>query len=242
MDSEKKSRLSFYIQVVIGFVLHALIGDTSLIEKASQDLAAKTSRKKAIITVLFAILIIAVIASAAISLLGVARKNALATQTRANQATLIQDLRLKYMHEGISVQPQFFPIDDQFCVEATVQLLNREHPIMFEDYLEKAAIISFTLSGEQISLPAYYAEPEFLLEDDLRPKNLVILFKDQTNGTNTPAEGRYLLLPIVTPRLLLDFNQAMLMPCTYSGRECLKLLDEHTVRVPVRVGQMMSFK
>lgn len=240
MEAERKSRLIFYFQLVIGIVVYALFNSTSIIEKASADLASRTSRKKALLIVLSALAVLAVMAAIAVALLGTARESSLSQKTGADQALLRQELSVYFLERNVQAEPQFFPIDDQLRMEATLGELAVAPPAaMSPDTLVLATLISFTISGQPISLPAYYASPDYLIGASLAsPPILVVLFKDLTNGAETPEEGRYLLLSGTPGPISLDFNQSRHLPCFYfRDKPCPPLAGEQSISLPIRAGQ-----
>ncbi len=240
MEAERKSRLIFYFQLVIGIVVYALFNSTSTIEKASEDLARQTSRKKALLIVLSALAVLAVIASIAVAMLGTARESSLSQKTGADQALLRQELSVYFLEHNVQAEPQFFPIDDQLRVEATLgELAVVPAEAVLPDTLAPATLISFTISGQSISLPVYYASPDYLMGTSAASRPiLVLLFRDLTNGAETPEEGRYLILPGTPGLISLDFNQSRLLPCFYFGEKpCPPLTSEHFINMSIRAGQ-----
>lgn len=240
MEAERKSQLIFYFQLVIGIVIYALFNSTSLIEKASADLASRTSRKKAILIVLSTLAVLAVMAAIVVALLGTARESSLSQKTGADQALLRQELSVYFLERNVQAEPQFFPIDDQLRIEATLGELAVAPPVaMSPDTLVPATLISFTISGQPISLPVYHALPDYLMGTSVGSQPiLVMFFRDRTNGAETPLEGRYLLLPGTPGPISLDFNQSRLLPCFYfREKPCPSLTDGQSINLPIRAGQ-----
>ncbi|MBL7846220.1 MAG: DUF1684 domain-containing protein [Cyclobacteriaceae bacterium] len=240
MEGERKSRLIFYFQLVVGIVVYALFNSTSIIEKASEDLARSTSRKKALLIVLSALAVLAVLAAIAVALLGSARETSLSQKTGADQAALRQELSVYFLEHNVQGEPQFFPIDDQLRVEATLgELALTPTEAISPDTLVPATRISFTISGPSVSLPVYYTSPDYLMGSSPAPRHvLMVFFKDLTNGTETPEKGRYLLLPATPGPMNLDFNLSRLLPCFYfNEKPCPPLTSEHLINLSIRAGQ-----
>ena len=98
---------------------------------------------------------------------------------------------------------------------------------------ERVGFLHFTLQGQQYSLGAFVpAKTENISE-------LFVPFKDETNGQETYAAGRYLNLePTSTGLYQVDFNYAYNPYCAYNSEyECPYPPPSNQLKVPIRAGE-----
>lgn len=68
--------------------------------------------------------------------------------------------------------------------------------------------------------------------------DLFVHFRDATNGRESYAAGRSLRVPSGRDRVVLDFNYATLLPCSFSRAwNCPLPPAENTLPIPVRAGE-----
>ncbi len=89
------------------------------------------------------------------------------------------------------------------------------------------------LAGQTVRLKA------FRREENAGPDILLVPFRDQTNGAETYAGGRYIELPLPLPRApVIDFNRAMNPLCAYDpSYACPIPPPENRLMLPVRAGE-----
>ena len=112
---------------------------------------------------------------------------------------------------------QYFPVDDNWVVDASFEPYNphRKIPIvnilgMTEDMDAPGALV-FTHAGKAYRLDAVLEDPA--------DKELFILFADGTSGKETYGAGRFMYVPLPSKDGLvrLNFNKAYNPPCAFNA-------------------------
>ena len=106
----------------------------------------------------------------------------------------------------------FYPADRSFSVEGTLVPYDEPRTLMIETVIGMDAEmvskgkVEFVLAGRTHALEA--------LESSER--ELFLIFKDETTGTETYDAGRYLYAPVEGGRVSIDFNTAFNPPCSFT--------------------------
>jgi len=143
----------------------------------------------------------------------------------------------------------FFPIDLQFRVEATLAVTTestffsmKTSSQVLKDY-RIYGMLSFMLKGKEFEVPVY--QSKMLMSVEKYKNYLFFPFTDLTNGNLTYAAGRYIELSIPQQgnKLTLDFNQAYNPYCAYSdGYSCPIVPADNHLDIEVLAGVMESGK
>lgn len=144
---------------------------------------------------------------------------------------------------------EFFPIDLQYRVEATLAVTSESSffPMKTSSQVLKEhriyGMLSFTLKGKTFEVPVY--QSKMLMAVDKYKDYLFFPFTDLTNGTLSYAAGRYieLRIPEHGNKIILDFNQAYNPYCAYSaGYSCPIVPGDNHLDVEVLAGVKDSGK
>ncbi|HLJ73163.1 MAG TPA: DUF1684 domain-containing protein [Thermoanaerobaculia bacterium] len=130
----------------------------------------------------------------------------------------------------------YFPTNPAYRVEARFELYNPPHKItitnvlgMTSDETSPGALV-FTLQGKTFRLDPIWdmSDPE--------PRDLFIIFRDQTSGRETYAAARYLYAkpPGKDGRTIVDFNKSYNPPCVFTHFATCPLPPQQN-RLPIRV-------
>lgn len=117
----------------------------------------------------------------------------------------------------------YFPIDPEYNVEATIVPYDEPEPIKIVDTMGFVSpawvygMAEFTLQGQPMRLKLVLFSP------DPTPESVFyVMYGDKTNGKETYGAGRYLLPNFVAAgKMTLDFNRSVNPSCAYnSGFAC----------------------
>ena len=102
--------------------------------------------------------------------------------------------------------------------------------------MQRVGVLKFALKGEPMQLSALAEVPVRSIE------SLFIMFKDETNGSETYSGGRYLeLARTATGHYDLDFNRAFNPNCYYDeGWSCPYPPPENWLSLAVPVGERLA--
>lgn len=139
----------------------------------------------------------------------------------------------------------YFPINENYVVEADVEILIGEKPFRMPTYdgtsnpYKKYAVLNFNLNGQNVELTAYQSVSLF---DNPKYANYLFLpFLDQTNGESTYGGGRYIELDASTiknGKIKIDFNRAYNPYCAYSsGYRCPQPPAENSLAIAILAGE-----
>jgi uncharacterized protein (DUF1684 family) len=143
----------------------------------------------------------------------------------------------------------FFPIDLQYRVEATLAVTNESSffPMKTSSQVLKEhrvyGMLTFTLKGKEFEVPVY--QSKMLLVVEKYKDYLFFPFTDLTTGNLTYAAGRYidLRIPKQGNKLTLDFNQAYNPYCAYSdGYSCPIVPTDNNLDIDILAGVKDSDK
>ncbi|SNT42743.1 hypothetical protein SAMN05216276_104223 [Streptosporangium subroseum] len=132
-----------------------------------------------------------------------------------------------------------FPFNPDWVIEATFTEVPGSRRIPFEHIRDNGGTrelvvpgdITFTLHDVAYSLSAF--------DDD---GTLLLVFGDRTNGVNTYAAGRFLIVPRVpgSDQVVLDFNRAFVPPCGFSAHyNCPLPPPQNRFHVAVDAGERL---
>lgn len=115
----------------------------------------------------------------------------------------------------------FFPIDENFIVEATFAKSKNEKSFAMKTTTDRAPLyvkygeISFVLNGNNFKLNVYQ-NLELVKKPGFK-NHLFLPFSDLTSGNETYIGGRYIDLEIPKGKtIIIDFNQAYNPYCAYN--------------------------
>lgn len=117
----------------------------------------------------------------------------------------------------------FFPVNLDFCIEATLERTPQAMPFMMQRTKDQVKYVKygnavFIFQGKTYSLELYQNLDLIARNPDYRD-HLFLPFTDVTNGTSTYAGGRYIDLKIPQGnRIVIDFNQAYNPYCAYNKK------------------------
>jgi uncharacterized protein (DUF1684 family) len=142
----------------------------------------------------------------------------------------------------------FFPIDLQYRVEATLSVTSKSSffPMKTSSQVLKEhriyGMLTFTLKGKTFEVPVY--QSKMLMAVEKYKDYLFFPFTDLTNGNLTYAAGRYIELSIPKGnKITLDFNQAYNPYCAYSdGYSCPIVPADNHLDVDILAGVKDSVK
>lgn len=139
----------------------------------------------------------------------------------------------------------YFPANENYLVEAEVELLIGEKPFRMPTYdgtsneYKRYALLHFDLLGEKHTLTAYQSVA--LFQNPQYKDYLFLPFLDETNGDQTYTGGRYLELDasqIQAGKIFIDFNKAYNPYCAYStGYRCPQPPAENTLMTAILAGE-----
>ena len=139
----------------------------------------------------------------------------------------------------------YFPADQNYVVEADVQLLLNEKTFRMPTYdgtsnpYKRHAILSFEINGQHLELTTYQSAS--LFTNPKYANYLFLPFLDQSNGELTYGGGRYIELDatkIENGKITIDFNKAYNPYCAYSsGYRCPQPPEENSLSIPILVGE-----
>lgn len=141
---------------------------------------------------------------------------------------------------------QFFPVDENFKVNAKVERLLEDswEPIPTSSgknkLIRKYAKLIFEINGRKEILFAYQLKK--LLTDIESEEHLFLPFTDGTTGEESYETGRYLDLKvsdIKNGKLIIDFNKCYNPYCAYvSGvYSCPVPPEENRLKITIRAGE-----
>jgi uncharacterized protein (DUF1684 family) len=120
-------------------------------------------------------------------------------------------------HKGKA--PSYYEYDASWSVTGTLAppAVRSTQRILTLDGLEvdaaNAGTLSLTAAGTPVQLRVYR-----IPDEDSGESEMMIYFRDETNGQGSYPAGRFLaLIPIGGDRYLIDFNRARNPFCAYSG-------------------------
>ena len=136
----------------------------------------------------------------------------------------------------------FFPVDEEYLVTASLNRSNDDSPVFFETSGEiqqeyrTYGIAKFTLKGKEYKLTIF--QNQLLLKNPIYKDNLFLAFFDLTNGETTYGGGRYIDLKIPKSNtIVIDFNKAYNPYCAYSDNySCPIPPSQNTLDVEVKAG------
>lgn len=117
----------------------------------------------------------------------------------------------------------FFPVNVDFCFEATLERTPQAMPFMMQRTKDQVKYVKygnavFTFQGKTYSLELYQNLDLIARNPDYKD-HLFLPFTDVTNGNSTYAGGRYIDLKIPeNNRIVIDFNQAYNPLCAYNKK------------------------
>ncbi|GAA5034547.1 DUF1684 domain-containing protein [Microbacterium fluvii] len=130
-----------------------------------------------------------------------------------------------------------YPFDPAWVLEARFTPVSAERTVPFEHIRDNGGTrelvvpgdIEFTLDGTDYRLAAF--------DDGGR---LLLVFADQTNGTETYGSGRFLFVEHQDDEgtVVLDFNRAFVPPCGFSAQyNCPLPPAANRFALPIRAGE-----
>jgi uncharacterized protein (DUF1684 family) len=137
---------------------------------------------------------------------------------------------------------EFFPIDENFKVEAILELTSKdpvfEMPTTTDrkPLYKRYGIAIFKLNGKEFKLNVYQNQ-ELILDFEYR-NYLFLPFTDKTNGQDTYKGGRYIDMEIPENNLLIiDFNKAYNPYCAYNSKySCPVVPSENNLDIEIKAG------
>jgi uncharacterized protein (DUF1684 family) len=102
--------------------------------------------------------------------------------------------------------------------------------------MQRVGVLKFAINGQPMQLAALAEAPVRSIEA------LFIMFKDDTNDSDTYGGGRYIELPrTATGHYELDFNRAFNPNCYYDESwECPVPPRENWLSVPIHAGERLA--
>lgn len=142
----------------------------------------------------------------------------------------------------------YFPISDDFIVEATFKKMKKKKQKVFGTSsgrtrkMQEYGTLIFTLKGEEYSLVVLKSEggkPEYA-------DYLTIAFTDLTSGNETYGGGRYMGVrekELEDGKMTLNFNLAYNPSCAYSdGYSCLIPPRKNRLSTRIEAGVQMGYQ
>ncbi len=138
----------------------------------------------------------------------------------------------------------YFPIDAKYRVTATFMLTPNEAPFSMPTSTSrlplyaKYGIATFTIDGQNFSLPLYKSQDPFIKEE--YKNHLFLPFTDLTNGKESYGGGRYIDMTIPEgDTLVIDFNKSYNPYCAYSGKySCPIPPKDNFLNTEIKAGVM----
>ncbi|WP_298227484.1 DUF1684 domain-containing protein [Gryllotalpicola sp.] len=130
-----------------------------------------------------------------------------------------------------------YPCDDAWRIEGRIETVAPGRTVAIPHHRDPRPIdtpvtaeVVFEVDGAEYRLAATRGA---------RPDSLLVLFADATNGVETYSAGRSLELDSAGPgRVILDFNYAALLPCSFSlAWNCPIPPVENHLPIAVRAGE-----
>ena len=161
-------------------------------------------------------------------------------QRNTNTTQLLEEDRASF--QGLN----FFPINSDFVIEATLELEHDPHIFKLTysndpnvpQYMSYGTV-HFTLKAHEYALHVYQ-NVEWM--SDSSRKNFIFLpFKDWTNGPQSYGGGRFiwLCLPDEGNTVTIDFNKSFNPPCAYNYYMACPLIPEsNQIETEVLAGIM----
>ncbi len=143
---------------------------------------------------------------------------------------------------GALLPINYFEPDPEYRVPAALEV-SVDQPIFDIPFstgqvfpMQRVGVLKFALKGEPLQLSALAEAPVRSVE------SLFIMFKDDTNNTETYGGGRYIELPrTLTGHYELDFNRAFNPNCYYDEVwECPVPPRENWLPVAIPVGERLA--
>lgn len=143
---------------------------------------------------------------------------------------------------GALLPINYYPPDPTYRVPAALEV-SPEEEIFEIPYstgeifpMQRVGVLKFALNGQPMQLAALAEAPVRSVEA------LFIMFKDDTNDTETYGGGRYIELPrTATGHYELDFNRAFNPNCYYDESwECPVPPRENWLPVPIPAGEQLA--
>jgi len=142
----------------------------------------------------------------------------------------------------------FFPIDDEYTVNAKLELLPDAPVFNFPTTTDrvvlyrKYGVLSFSIDGKKFELAIYQdinPDPEYI-------NHLFLSFLDNTNGNTSYKGGRYIDVYTTDIKkdgtVIIDFNKAYNPYCAYSDRySCPITPQENYLDIEIKAG-VMAYK
>ena len=137
---------------------------------------------------------------------------------------------------------QYFPIDENYAVPATLEPAAERTQIQVPTStgkirtMQRIGALKFSLQGKPLRLTA------FIDVESPQVNRLFIPFADQTSGKETYAAGRYMELdPTPTGIYVVDFNVAYNPYCYYNAEyDCPYPPKENRLDAAIRAGEKAS--
>ena len=137
---------------------------------------------------------------------------------------------------------QYFPIDENYAVPATLEPAAERTQIQVPTStgkirtMQRIGALKFSLQGRPLRLSA------FIDVESPQVNRLFIPFADQTSGKETYAAGRYMELdPTATGIYVVDFNVAYNPYCYYNAEyDCPYPPKENRLDAAIRAGEKAS--
>ena len=134
---------------------------------------------------------------------------------------------------------QYFPIDENYAVPATLEPAAERTQIQVPTStgkirtMQRIGALKFSLQGKPLRLTA------FIDVESPQVNRLFIPFADQTSGKETYAAGRYMELdPTATGIYVVDFNVAYNPYCYYNAEyDCPYPPKENRLDAAIRAGE-----
>jgi len=134
---------------------------------------------------------------------------------------------------------EWFPIDEQYCIQASFTPLARANTISITNILGMTeesrcpGFVTFTLHGQE-----YRLYPVTPTDQD----RFFFMFRDTTNGEQTYSAGRYLYAdPPQNGLTTLDFNKAYSPPCAFTDfATCTLPPRQNHLPIPILAGAKYS--
>jgi len=135
---------------------------------------------------------------------------------------------------------EFFPIDPDFRVEATLEAYPEAKDISIatavgiDEKMLCPGILHFKLRGKDVTIQPWIDKPG--------QQNLFIVFRDETSGKTSYGAGRFLSAILnENGTTILDFNRAFSPPCAFTPfATCPLAPPENTIALAVTAGERLD--
>ena len=136
----------------------------------------------------------------------------------------------------------FFPINDQFIVEATFEKIKRGKVFEMRTTTSRKpkykvfGLLRFQIEGKNFELFVYQSQD--LMKKKEYEDYLFLPFTDYTNGVESYGAGRYLDFTIPkTNKVVIDFNKAYNPYCAYNKKySCPIVPEENDLKIEIKAG------